>query len=655
MVSSQPVDSEPLNERSGYRGIHRKAPLAPHHILLGKAIIGSTLHAEVEKRVEIQPDRIALQDSEYCFTYKQLDQEADRIAHAVRTALIVRHGEDALQEQRAVSLLFGFSVYSAVAMLGVLKAGMFFLAMDPTHPQARNTFMLGDSGSEILLTREKFLPQAEELVSDVARSGGFQNVDRRPEIITVEKLKISTAITAVRHKAPVPSSAICDLVYTSGSTGQPKGVIDTHANILQNTWHISQYAHYGPGESHAKLNSVVSAGAIVRIFTLLICGASLHLYNIKENGVMGFPEWLREHQITAFNAQPPLFRFICHALLDKAESGDNPFPNLRLVSVGGDKARQSDIDLFKRCFPPGVTLRHGGGSTEAGPIAESYLNHDSQIGEFGVPWGYPVDDRQIFIWDENGVAMPTGEVGEIVVKSKYISPGYWRRPELTREVFLPDPQGGEERLYRTGDLGRLLPSGLLVHEGRADFMLKVLSYRVEPGEVEAALLSYPGVQQAAVVGRGTSSDEVQLVAYVLPSTNAQPSMSKLRDYLEGKLPNYMIPARILILDDLPLTVTGKIDRLALPEPLPTRPELDTPYIEARSELEKRLAEVWSQVLDVKPVGIRDEFLSLGGSSLDAMRVVHQLNSLFPLRITLRDLFSTYTIEQLAEVIENKLD
>jgi non-ribosomal peptide synthetase component F len=410
MDSNRASNSNPHSAIDGYAGIHRQAPKAAHHVILDRGILQSRLHVEVEKRVKMQPDQIALQDSEYSFTYQELDQEADRIAHAVRTALIARHGEDALAEQRAVSLFFGFSVYSVVAMLGVLKTGMLFLAMDPSHPRARNTFMLSDSRSEILLTREKFLPEAEEMVKGISLSDGFQSNPQLPKIITIESIKSGSPIPESRNELLKPAGAISNLVYTSGSTGQPKGVIQTHANILHNDWQISLTTRFGPGEHHAKLNTVVPSGAIVRIFAVLICGASLHLYNIKENGVMGLPEWLQKYKITTLNAQPPLFRFICHALLDMVDSGENPFSGLRMVSVGGERARKSDFELFKRCFPPGVILRHGGGSTEAGAIAESYLDHKSQIGEFGIPWGYPTLDKQILIWDDNGEPLPTGEV-----------------------------------------------------------------------------------------------------------------------------------------------------------------------------------------------------------------------------------------------------
>jgi acyl-coenzyme A synthetase/AMP-(fatty) acid ligase/acyl carrier protein len=506
-----------------------------------------------------------------------------------------------------------------------------------------------------LLTNDEFQPLAEELSAEIQGGRSADEARVGLKIINVEHPDDDIRIDEKVQDIPISSDAIACLTYTSGSTGRPKGVIDTHINLLHYAWMVSVNSHYGPGDRHGIPSSLGTGGAIMRIFSILLCGASLCIYNLAEDGVANLPDWLRRHQITTFNSQPTLFRYICNALLELTGLEGNVFPPLRLVMMGGEPVSASDIELFKRCFPSGVALRIGGGSNEAVWIAECYLDHESQIGDYDGLWGYPALDREILIWDEDGSPLPEGETGEIVVKSRFVAPGYWRKDGLTREVFLPVPDGGEARLCRTGDLGCFLPGGLLVHKGRMDFMVKVLGYAVQPGEVEATLLSHPEIKHAAVVGRADSAGENQLVAFAVSSSAKPPSASDLRTWLGKRLPDYMIPARIHFLGEMPRTATGKVDRLALPEDLPSRPGLDNPYIPPRTALEKKLVEIWSQVLDVDPVGVLDNFLDLGGNSLRAMQVINQVSRILPVELSVSDLLSTYTIEDLAELIETRFD
>lgn len=629
-------------------GIARTAPDPANRAPLDKGIIHSTLHAQFERIAKRQPNSIAVHDGERAHTFQQIDLGANRVAAAIRDALANRSGAVEPPGQKAVALLFGFDAQTVIGMLGGLKAGMFFVALHPEDPPARNSYMLADSGAEILVTNDGFYPDAVKLAENSEKV-------QKPQIINIDRTEFARSDLPFGSDLSVPKNGFSNLVYTSGSTGKPKGVIDTHTNLLHNIWQISVNTGYGPGDRHGRLNSLVTGGAILYLFANLLCSASIYLYNVKLKGLSGLPKWLQEHEINSISTQPPLFRLLCNAFIERVKRGEKPFSGLRLVSVAGDKALPSDIELFKNCFPPGVILRHGGGSSEAGAIAECYLDHNSQIGDFGVPWGYPAYDKQILIWDDEGNPLPEGEIGEIVVKSRYVSPGYWRRPELNRQVFLPDPQGGEERLCRTGDLGCTLPGGLLFHKGRKDHVLKVRSNRVDPGEVENALLDLPYVKGAAVVGMTDSTGETQLAAFIMKSQGTSTTVGEVREILKGKLPDYMIPARIHLVDMIPLTPTGKVDRMVLSALALERPTLDEKYKAPRTKLEARLAAMWEEILDLEPVGISDGFLELGGNSLSAMRVVNRINELLPVQITLPDLLSARTIEELAGIIEEKFN
>jgi acyl carrier protein len=296
------------------------------------------------------------------------------------------------------------------------------------------------------------------------------------------------------------------------------------------------------------------------------------------------------------------------------------FEHLRYLGFGGDRVLPSDIEFVKRVCPPTCTARIGYGASEVKIISRYFFNAQSPAFSHPVPVGYAFEDTEVQILGESGEVLGYDQVGEIAVKSRYMSPGYWRRPDLTAQKFRRDPEDEAKRIYLTGDLGRLRPDGCLIHLGRKDFQVKIRGYRVEVEEIEAALLALPQIRHVAVTTHEEGDGERSLVAYLVADGSWQPRVSELRRSLQQKLPEYMLPKHYIFLDELPRAAFGKVDLRALPLPYATRPPLDAPYTAPRTPLETLVASIWQDVLGIEQIGIYDHFLELGGDSLQAMRI-----------------------------------
>jgi non-ribosomal peptide synthetase component F len=330
-------------------------------------------------------------------------------------------------------------------------------------------------------------------------------------------------------------------------------------------------------------------------------------------------------------------------------------PNLRLVRFGGDTVTAADIDLYKNNFSRQCVLVNSFATTESGAVSRYYFDKDAAIVGGNVPAGYPTYGKEILLLDDNRNAVDFDQVGEIAIKSRYLSSGYWRQPSLTAAKFISDQSPGDERIYLTGDLGRMSADGCLYHLGRKDFQVKVRGYRIHVGEVETALLQCDQVKEVAVVGREDHLGNSRLVAYFVPAGKVGPSVSTLRKFVSEKLPDYMIPGSFIALDSLPLTPNGKIDRRRLPAPDRSRPALETTLLAPRNAVETELAQIWAEVLALDEVGIRDNFFDLGGDSLSAGRIVASVLTRFELEIPLKALFQSPTVAEMATIVAEHRD
>lgn len=575
-----------------------------------------------EKTVLRYPNRLAIKKGVRSLTYKELNQAANRVARAI----VETYGCVC----QPVALLFEHGVDGITAILGVLKTGNFYVAVDPSFPLQRIIHTLEDSQAGLIVTNDRNIELALSLKTG---NLGVLNIDTVNSALSPDDLGCSVS--------PDHIAMIC---YTSGSTGEAKGIVETHRFCLHHTMNYTGELRIGPEDRLTLVHSLSFLSAELHLYRALLNGASLFLFDIKSQGLLHLPEWLAEEAITVCHFSPAVFRQIAASL-----SGGEKLSNIRLIRLSGAPITRLDFDLYTKYSPPEALLELGMGSTETGTLCGAVVDRTFSFPKEGSPVGYPHPAKGIRLVDENGHSTKPGEIGEIAVKSRYLSSGYWRKPELTSSKFFPDSTGGDERIYLSGDLGSMMADGFMIHLGRKDFMVKIRGYRVELSEIEKTLLGHSKITDTGVVACERESGEKYLTAYIVPRQAPPPTINELTDYLKKRLPDWMIPSFFVFLESLPLT-NGKLDRQALPNPEPIRPNLATAYVPPRTEVEERVAGIWADVLSVDRVGIFDNFLDLGGHSLLATRIIARVNATFGIEISIRNVLDVSTVAGVASII-----
>jgi amino acid adenylation domain-containing protein len=514
------------------------------------------------------------------------------------------------------------------AILGALKAAKFYVPLDPSLPFVRSRFILNDAQAESIITDSKHLSLASALVESPNR------------VLNIDEIEHGRDTDPSAHAQP---DDLCWVIYTSGSTGRPKGVMQTHRNVLHFMMNYTNGLHICTEDRLTLLYSFSVNGGAHDIFAALFNGAALFPYDLKAEGFAGLRPWLIDEKITIYHSVPTVFRQFADSLV-----GGEDFPDMRIVRLGGEPVYRRDLNLFKQHFAKDCILVNRLGSSETGSLRMFFLDKETELTSNLMPVGYAVSDNDVLLLDDAGVQVD--DEGEIAVRTRYVSPGYWNRPDLTAEAFSDDPTVARGKIYRTGDLGRMLPDGCLLHLGRKDFFVKIRGYRVELEEIEMALLEYPGIKEAVVRAWNNNSGDERLAAYVVPMTAPGPNASEIRQFLADKLPEYMIPTTFTSLDALPLTDTLKVDRRALPEPKGLRPDIAVPYATPRNPIEQALVRIWADVLGLDCVGVHDNFLDLGGHSLAATRIISRVVKIFPLELPVRSLFDSPTVAEMSEII-----
>lgn len=576
-----------------------------------------------EQMADRYPERLALKMGDDLLTYRALNTMANRLARAI----LIQRGSGA----ELLALVFEQSVQAIVAMLAVWKAGKFFMALNPADPPTRLAQLVQEAGAVGIVTTRR---QQEETPILTQLACTIVTIDECSPDLAVENLNLP-------HRA----TDLACIIYTSGSTGQPKGVVYNQRNVLYRAAQVSNLMHACAEDRTALLEYYSVSAALRDAFMTLLNGAALFLFDLKKNGAECFVQLLCQEAITLWAPMVTPFRTVVAALQT------SELPHLRLVGIGGEIIHRQDIELYQQHFAPSCLLSLAFGASETvGSALRGWVDQQSELPNGAVSIGYPVAEVEFLLLDEVGHAVKPGEIGEIAVRSDYLAQGYWRQPELTAKVFWPDPEGGGRRIYFTGDLAVQRPDGQFAHLGRKDQQVKIRGHRVEIPEVEQALIALKRFSAVAVVARLSPLNEQRLIAYLVPGDNTLPTVTEIHQLLKKTLPDYMIPARFVYLDALPLTANGKVNRSALLYPTVTRPSLANAYRAPGTPVETLLAAIWCEVLGLELVGMDDNFLELGGNSLTAIQIIARVCSSCQVNLSIQQLFTAPTIATMAQTI-----
>jgi len=578
-------------------------------------------------QAEKYPLKTAIQSADREITYRQLDQASSKLANAMQARW--NPGEI------AVAALLPQGIESITTMLAIFKAGYTYLPIDPSAPTDRDRHLLTNANVSRVVTNSMQLKQ-------VAKYS-----DNTPDILNIDKLDPDISITLPEIIINPDTPAL--ILYTSGSTGQPKGVVHSHRTALHNVLRHTNAFYISHRDRQTQLYQVNAYAAMRDTLNALLNGASLHMYSVRDLGVTGLATWLREEQITLYCSPVSVFRHLAHTLTDRCD-----FPDLRLIKLGGEITYKTDIQLYQDYFPTHCQIHCGFSSTETGVARHYFANNTTVIHGNAVPLGYACETMKIRILDKNRQPVQTGESGEIAVKSRYVALGYWQQNELSTAAFIKDKDDSRIRTYLTGDVGFLQTDGCLVHQGRKDFQVKIRGNRVDIIEIEQTLLMLGHIKEAAVVVRKNNLDENELVAFCVCTTGMQIKSARLREVLSEKVPAYMIPVRFEFLDSLPLTQSGKLNRKVLQERSQQQPPtLHRPA--PQSPIEKEIATIWKTLLQIdEEVGIHDNFFESGGHSLLATRLISQINDRFNISLPMRSVFISPDIYSLGMMIFEQL-
>ncbi len=578
------------------------------------------LHQLFEEQVAQRPDKVAVVCADTSFTYRELNERANQLAHYLRQQGV---GPDIL-----VGIYMERSLDMLVALLGILKTGGAYVPLDPAYPQERLTYMLKDSQTQFLLTQQmlmnKLLPQGALKV-----------------VCLDTDWKIIAQEACIESQDMLSSDNLLYIIYTSGSSGRPKGVQITHRSVVNVLSAVQQMLPMASSDSMLGITTLSFDIAAVEFFLPLITGACLLLQ--KHDVIVDSVQLLEQITTTCptvVQATPATWRMLLDA-------GLSTLSELKIISTG--EALPGDVrDQLLARHPQSFWNLYGPSETT---IFSTGCLLTSKSDALSI--GRPIANTQIYVLDRMMQPVPIGVIGEIYIGGAGLARGYLNRPDLTNEKFVPNPFTDlpGDRLYRTGDLARYFPDGSIDFLGRTDHQVKLRGFRIELEEIEAVLKQYPDVKQAVVIARNDSLEDKYLAAYIVLKQGNNPSPSAIRQALKDVLPDYMIPSAFSFLDALPLTPNGKVDRLALPAPDMLKGTSAHIFAAPTKIVHYQLQQIWEEALHIQPIGIRDNFFELGGHSLLAARTAARIEQIFGKKIALSTLLANPTIEQLAEAMQ----
>lgn len=579
------------------------------------------LHQRFEIQVEKTPNAVAVVVAEQQLTYQSLNQQANQLAHYLQSL--------GIKPEEKVGICLERTLEMVVGILGILKAGAAYVPLDPMYPPERLAWIVQDAQIEVLLTQQHLIANLPQHPARVIC------LDRDWEIIAQENLQNPFTHVQVNHLAYV--------IYTSGSTGQPKGVLITHDNVTHLFDAVQADFNFDHNDVWTLFHSIAFDFSVWELWGALLHGGRLVIvpYWLSLSPT-DFYHLLCQQQVTVLNQTPSAFRQLIH-VEESLENVQNLA--LRLVIFGGEALDISSLQpWFQRHGDQSPQLVNMYGITET-TVHVTY--HHIKITDSGSIIGRPISDLQVYLLDKNYQPVPIGVSGEMYIGGAGVARGYLHRPDLTAQKFIPHPFSHlpHARLYQSGDLARYLPNGDIEYLGRIDQQVKIRGFRIELGELASKLNQYPDVQESVVITKEIHSSDKQLIAYFVPHQNKHPQIEELRNFLKQLLPEYMLPSAFIRLEALPLTANSKLDYQKLPNPPNIRPELDIAFVAPNTSAEKKLAQIWSQVLGVAEIGIHDNFFALGGDSIRSIQV-RSLAQTQGLNFSIQQLFQYPTIHEL---------
>ncbi|MGB9123852.1 MAG: amino acid adenylation domain-containing protein, partial [Candidatus Angelobacter sp.] len=582
------------------------------------------LHELFELQAARTPEAPAVKYKARQLTYAQLNRRTNQLAHYLR--------KQGVGPESLVGVCMTRSLDMVVALLGILKAGGAYVPLDPEYPPGRLAYMIKDSGVSFLLTQEA-------LTGSLPAAGS-----------PILSLDFDWETVAEEPAGPCASGCLPEnpayVIYTSGSTGRAKGVVNVHSGICNRLLWMQEAYGLSAVDSVLQKASFSFDVSVWEFFWPLITGACLVMAQPGGHKDAGYlANIIQQESITTLHFVPSMLS----AFLEEPSAA--ACHSLRWVISSGETLPKAAMERFYRAFPE-AELHNLYGPTEASVDVTFWRCQPKDAGAT-VPIGRPISNTQMYVLDDGLEPVCGGAAGQLYIAGTGLARGYLRRPDLTAKSFLPNPfsTGPGERLYRTGDMARWRPDGNLEFLGRGDHQVKIRGYRIELGEIEAVLLEQSGVEQAVVVVRQDQSGGQRLVAYVAAKNTAPLQNADLGAAMKQRLPDYMVPAGLVIVQGaLPLTLNGKIDRKALPEPSTERRWVQTEYVAPRLPLEGLLTQLWVETLRVDRVGLDDNFFALGGHSLLATQLVARIGSVLHLDMPVRKLFDAPTVRELAKVV-----
>jgi amino acid adenylation domain-containing protein len=590
----------------------------------------SCIHTLFETQAERTPEKIAVEFQGESLTYRELNQRANQLAHALRNRGV---GPDTL-----VGICLSRSFEMLVGMLGVLKAGGAYVPLDPANPADRLAFMIEDAGLSLVLTQE-------HLTSEIRVGGAaLLCLDRDWSAIAAE--------SDANPTLNVGPSNLAYVIYTSGSTGNPKGVMIEHRSLVNFTVTAAAAYEIRPEDRVLQFASLSFDLSVEEIYPALTHGATIVLRTDDMiSSARDFMHYCKQWRVTILDLPTAYW----HELTDALNDVDLRVPEaVRLVIIGGEKAAFDRVVAWHKQVGKSVRLVNTYGPTET-TVAVTMCDlgpEDQKLRLNIIPIGRPLPNATAYLLDESLRPVPIGAPGELYIGGPGVARGYVKRPDLTAEKFIRDPfnPNPKARLYRTGDLVRYRPNGNLEFLGRIDNQIKIRGFRVELEEIEQALRTLPGVADCVVALHEESEGDKRLFAYVVPIAGRELTISGLRNHLKTKLPSYMMPAAFELIDALPLLPSGKINRRVLRAPRFAPTNGEESFVAPRTPIERLLAVEWCEVLKLERIGIHDNFFELGGHSLLAAKVVSRVRGSLEINFGMVDLFQAPTIASLAALL-----